>query len=209
MAGPPLLAKGALVAFDPYGARVSAVVFQYNPETLTRTLQPQASGEDGSRSEALRLKGPPVETIKVDIEIDATDQLEQADPTATTQGIHPQLAALETLVYPSSAMTIANTALLAAGVIEVLAPETPLTLFVWGLRRVLPVRITEFTITEEAHDTALNPIRAKVSLGVRVLNTNDLSFMHPGYGVFLAHQIVKESLAAASGGSLPPGIHLP
>jgi hypothetical protein len=85
--------------------------------------------------------------------------------------------------------------LLAVGTIEVIPPVGPFTLLVWGLKRVLPVRLTEFTITEELHDTGLNPIRAKVSLGLRVLTYNDLSITHPGYYVFLTHQIVKETMA--------------
>ncbi|HYH85706.1 MAG TPA: hypothetical protein VEX60_09495, partial [Pyrinomonadaceae bacterium] len=90
---------------------------------------------------------------------------------------------------------IANTVLLAAGTIEILPPIGPFTLFVWGLQRVLPVRLTEFTITEEAHDVNLNPIRAKVSLGLRVLSYNDLSITNPGYYLFLTHQIIKETMA--------------
>jgi hypothetical protein len=61
---------------------------------------------------------------------------------------------------------------------------------------VLPVKLTEFTVTEEAHDVGLNPIRAKVSLGLRVLSYNDLSITNPAYYVFLTHQIVKETMAA-------------
>ena len=85
--------------------------------------------------------------------------------------------------------------LAALGTIEIIAPEGPFTLFIWGAKRVLPVRLTEFRVTEEAHDTNLNPIRAKVSLGLRVLSYADLSLTHPGYTLFLAHQITKETMA--------------
>ena len=193
--GSPRVVKGAIVGIDLLNPVPNVIVFQYNPDTLTRTLQAQGSGESGARSEAMRLRGAPVETIKLDVEIDATDQLEQSDAVAATTGIYPQLSALEVLVYPHSSLVIANTALLAAGTIEILPPIGPFTLFVWGLQRVLPVRITEFTITEEAHDTSLNPIRAKVSLGLRVLSYNDLSITNPGYYLFLTHQIVKETMA--------------
>jgi hypothetical protein len=191
----PRLTKGAIVGIDLLNPVPNVIVFQYNPETLTRTLQVQAAGEGGARSEAMRLRGAPVETIKLDVEVDATDQLEQADSLATGTGIYPQLSALEVLVYPRSSLVIANTALLAVGTIEILPPIGPFTLFVWGLQRVLPVRLTEFTITEEAHDIHLNPIRAKVSLGLRVLSYNDLSITNPGYYLFLTHQIVKETMA--------------
>lgn len=194
--GSPRLLKGALVGIDVFNPLASVIVFQYNPETLTRTLEAQTAGaEGGERSEALRLKGAPVETIKLDVEIDATDQLEKANETATSMGIHPQLAALEMLIYPKSALVIANTALLMAGTIEVIPPVAPFTLFIWGPKRVLPVRLTDFSITEEAHDVNLNPIRAKVSLGLRVLTYNDLPLTHPGYHLFLAHQVVKEAMA--------------
>ena len=193
--GSPRILKGALVGVDPSVPVPTVIIFQYNPDTLTRTLRPRAPGGDAARSEVQRLTGPPEETIKVDVEIDATDQLEKNDAIAGSLGIYPQLSALEMLVYPKSALVIANTALLAAGTIEIIPPDAPLTLFIWGAKRILPVRITDFSITEEAHDQALNPIRAKVGLGLRVLSTNDFSVTDPGYYVFLAHQVVKETLS--------------
>lgn len=209
--GSPRVMKGALVGVDLLNPLASLIVFQYNPETMTRRLQAQTlGGGEGDRTEALRLKGAPVETITLDIEIDATDQLETGDGIATSVGIYPQLSALEMLIYPKSALVIANTVLMAAGTIEVVPPVAPFTLFVWGPKRVLPVRISDFSITEEAFDVNLNPIRAKVTLGLRVLSYNDLSVSHPGYYVFLAHQVVKEAMAvvgslnsaASAGGSV-------
>jgi hypothetical protein len=197
----PRTTKGALVAVDLFNPIPSVIVFQYNPETVTRTLQVQASGDGGARSEAMRVKGAPIETIKVDVEIDASDQLEKGAPVTVAMGLHPQLAALELLLYPASSLVIANTALLATGAIEIVPPVGPFTLLVWGLQRVLPVRLTEFSITEEQHDEKLNPIRAKVSLGLRVLTYNDLSITHPGYYVFLTHQIVKETIARVGAAS--------
>jgi hypothetical protein len=142
----------------------------------------------------MRLKGAPVETIRLDLEIDATDQLERTEGNATSLGVYPQLSALEMLIYPKSALVIANSILMAIGTIEVIPPAGPLTLFIWGPKRVVPVRVTEFSITEEAYDVNLNPIRAKVSLGLRVLSYNDLSLVDPGYTLFLAHQVAKEAM---------------
>ena len=194
--GSPRLVKGAIVGIDLFNPLASVVLFQYNPETLTRTLQPQNMGNQaGDRTEVTRLKGAPVETIKLDAEIDATDQLETGDDNAVNMGIYPQLSALEMLIYPKSLLITANTVLLALGTIEVIPPVAPFTLFIWGIKRVLPVRLTDFSITEEAHDVNLNPIRAKVSLGLRVLSYNDLSIVHPGYYLFLAHQVIKETMA--------------
>ncbi len=74
-------------------------------------------------------------------------------------------------------------------------PEAPLTLFIWGIKRVLPVRLTDFSITEEAFDVNLNPIRAKVSLGMRVLSVDDLGFDHKGGNLFMNYLQQKEQLA--------------
>jgi Contractile injection system tube protein len=198
--GSPKVMKGAIIGLDPFNPLASVIIFQYNPDTLTRTLTAQTSGSDNAaKGEALRLKGPPQETIKLDVEIDAADQLELAKAPTTTLGLYPALASLELLLYPKSAVTIANEVLAAAGIIEVIAPEAPLTLFVWGPKRTLPVRLTDFTITEEAFDPNLNPIRAKVGLSLRVLNYQDLGLLSPGGALFMAHQVAKEVLATIAG----------
>jgi hypothetical protein len=197
----PRLLKGGIVLIDPENGNVQRIItLQYNPETITRTLQVQGMGESGDRSEALRLKGPPVETIKLDAEIDATDQLEFPKQNKNTidYGIHPQLAALETIIYPSSSKLIENNRLAQSGTLEIAPMISPLTLFIWSKNRILPVRLTDISITEEAFDTSLNPIRAKVSLGLRVLNINDLGFNNQGGSVFMAYQQQKEGLAGKS-----------
>lgn len=193
--GSPKLLKGAIVGVSVIDPLSSVVIFQYNPDTLTRTIRVSAAGREGDRSEALRLKGPPDETVRLDVEIDAIDQLEQGDEAAEQLGVYPALSRLELLLYPSSTTVIANEVLAAAGVIEVVAPEAPLTLLVWGPKRVLPVRMNGFTITEEAFDPNLNPIRAKVSLDLMVLNYHDLGLVSVGGALFMAHQIVKETMA--------------
>ena len=201
----PRLLKGGLVLIDPETAAVRRIItLQYNPDSLTRTLQPQGfGGETGDRSQALRLKGPPIETIKVEAEIDATDQLELADGTATQVGLHPQLAALELVIYPQSAQLQQNNALASSGTLEIIPTESSLCLFIWSKNRILPVRLTEFSVTEEAFDQALNPIRAKVSLGMRVLNVNDLGFGHKGGSLFMTYLKLKEQLASQRpGGTL-------
>ncbi len=203
----PRLLKGGLVLVDPGSAAVlRTIVLQYNPDTLSRTLQVKAAGADGGdRSEALRVKGPPVETIKLEAEIDATDQLEfpEQNRNAAQLGIQPQLAALETIVYPTSGQLQANNGLARSGTLEIVPMEGPLTLFIWSKQRIVPVRLTDFSITEEAFDTALNPIRAKVSLGMRVLSVDDLGFAHRGGSLFMSYLQQKEALSARSpGGSL-------
>lgn len=181
------------------------IPLQYNPDTITRTLQVQGvSGESGDRMEALRLKGPAVETIKFEAEIDAADQLEHPDEgnndIIIKNGIVPYLAALETIVYPTGAHIQDNNTQAQMGTIEIVPLQSPLTLFVWSKNRTMPVRITDFSITEEAFDTALNPIRAKISLSLRVLSINDLEFDSKGNNLFMAYLLQKESLARLNQG---------
>lgn len=199
----PRLVKGGIVQVDPISGRPQRVIaLQYNPDSLTRTLQVQSSGADGSdKSQALRLKGAAVETLKLEAEIDATDRLEFPDQNASTvsNGIHPQLAALEVLVHPTSEALQTNEALSAFGILEVLPLQAPLTLFVWGRNRIVPVRVTDLSVTEEAFDAALNPIRAKVSIGMRVLSVDDLGFDHRGGTLFMGYLRAREAMAATAG----------
>jgi len=196
-----MLLKGAIVGLDRFNPVASVNVFQYNPHTLTRTLTPQIAEGTRSRGETLRLSGPPKETIKLDIEIDAVDRMETDDATAPL-GIHPQLASLEMLIYPKIGSIIANATLSSAGVLEVVPPEMPLTLFIWGPSRVVPVKITGLSITETAYDHLLNPIRAQASLTLEVLNTQHFSVAHPGFALSLAHQGVKEAMAIINAASV-------
>ncbi|MCC2641075.1 MAG: uncharacterized protein K0S45_1488 [Nitrospira sp.] len=202
--GSPKLLKGGIVLIDPATAQVQRIIaLQYNPESLSRTLQAQGAGEGGDRSEALRLKGPAVETIKLDAEIDATDDMETGNATVGEVGIAPQLAALETLLYPTTGQLTANHILSNLGTLEILPMETALPLFVFGQNRVLPVRLTDFSVTEEAFDPNLNPIRAKVSLGMRVLTIDDVGFTHKAGSLFMSYLQQKEGLRVrAQGGTL-------
>ncbi len=205
--------KGAIIGIDSANPVASVVLFQYNSDTLTRNIQAQMVERGGNLpSEPMRFKGAPTEDIKLEVEIDAADQLDRSDPVSVSMGIAPQLAALEMLVYPKSKLVLANSELLAAGGLEIIAPEAPLTLFVWGPQRVIPVRLSSLDITEQAYDERLNPIQAKVSLSLRVLSYNDFPRDHLGYSLFIAHQVLKEAMAvigsvggtaSATGASLP------
>jgi hypothetical protein len=201
----PRLAKAGLVVIDPdTGAVQRRIVLQYNPDQLSRTLQLGEGGESGP----LRTRTPPVETIRIEAELDAADLKEQ---TATNQdrprlqsGVAPAIAALETLVYPRTRELHELEALASRGTLEILAPEPPLVLFVWSARRIVPVRITELAVTEEAFEPDLTPIRAKVTLGLRVLNVADLGMNHRGSGIYLVYQRNKEHFAKlAASGELP------
>lgn len=191
----PRTVTGALVTVDALTQQPKAIAFQYNPATLQRTLQPQmVGGEEGDRSQAVRFTGAPVQMINVEIELDASDQLEIDDRTSVQLGIHPQLAALELLVYPRSTDVNQREQLLASGVLEVAPMTAPRTLFIWGARRVLPVRLMNYTITEDAFDAHLNPIRATVSLSMRVLNYSDLTSDNREYHQFMSYQQSMEAI---------------
>jgi hypothetical protein len=194
---PHLVRGGIVVVHAPTGSVKRVIALQYNPDSISRTLQVQGAGEGAARSEALRLKGPAVETFKLEAELDATDQLEFPEKHKNTvkYGLLPQIAALETLVYPSVSSLVSNESMAQAGRLEIVATEAPLTLFVWSAERVVPVRITEFSVTEEAFDPTLNPIRAKLHLGLRVLSVDDVNFGDRAGTLFLSYLKRKEQLS--------------
>lgn len=199
--GAPQVLKGGFVVMDADGKRVIRVVnFQYNPDALTRALAPRgAKTEMGDRLEGLRLVGMPVETLKLDVEFDATDRLEKphSNKDAVENGLSADLAALEILIAPRVADTAQAQSLADAGTLEILPLPSPLILLVLGRNRLLPVRITDFSVIEEAFDQRLNPIRARVSLGMRVLSTEDLAWGTKGAELFRAAQNRREKLANA------------
>ncbi len=200
----PKLLKGALVAYEPdfLGAVPNVIVFQYNPVELRRTLGQRARQTEDrdvgqAREETQRVLGPPKENIRFTIELDAADQLDepQTHPSLVAHGLHPALAALELLLYPAEGQIMLNRSLAQAGRARIGSETLPLVLFVWGPKRVLPVRLTNFTVTEQAFDQALNPIRAQVELGMRVLTYMELRETSLGYNAYRATQLQKETLA--------------
>lgn len=200
----PRLLRGAIACLERGKPLAKAIIFQYNPDRMTRSLIPRTFGSERDKNprsqldpgEANRLTGPPKETISLTIEIDATDQLEQADNTAVTYGIHPQLAALEMLLYPTSNQVIANSKLSKTGSLEIVPMEAPFTLFVWGVQRILPIRLESMSVNELAYDVNLNPILAEVSLTMQILSYVDLKPTHIGSAAFMAHQLQKQQMAA-------------
>lgn len=199
----PALKKGALIVLEEQQNVRQLLLFQYNPESLTRSLRASYQSRDGSTGSAgagepAGLKGPPAETIRLDVEIDAADQLELGVPSAVSLGVYPALAALEALLLPSAEKVISDEALRELGGVEIIPPRMPLILFVWGAARVLPVRISDLSITEQAFDPDLNPILAKASLTLEVLTYQDFgSVRSVGGGLYLAHHIATEVLARA------------
>jgi len=201
--GSPRTLRGGFVVMDADGRAVLRTVpFQYNPDTLTRTLAPRGAATDtGDRLETLRLTGPPVETLKLEIVLDATDRLEhpQANPTTVAEGIAADLAELETMISPATADLVAASRLARQGALEILPLPSPLLLLVLGTGRTLPVRVTEFTVTEEAFDPRLNPILARVGLGLRVLSFDDAAPGSKAAELFLTAARRRERLAGRRG----------
>jgi hypothetical protein len=196
----PKVVRGGIITFDQAnGSLVQVIPFQYNPDTLSRTLQPQTiADEPGDRLEALRLKGPPHETIKLDAEFDASEALADPDTNSVVAefGLHPVLAQLEMLIYPTVGQLKNEDDLAGQGMIEIAQVEAPLTVLVLGRNRAMPVRLTEFSVTEDGFDTELNPIRAKVSLSARVLNFDDTGFTGTAGRIYQSYQLHKQQLSA-------------
>ena len=193
----PRLLKGGIVVIDAESGAIQRVIaLQYTPDTLSRTLQPKSTTVDtADRSEALRLKGPAVESFKLEAEIDGADMLERGDTSVGEVGIYPHLAVLEALVSPTSTQLSDLNRLGNSGTLEIAPMVSPLTLFVWSKSRVTPVRVTDLSITEDAFAPNLNPIRAKVCLGLRVLSVDDLGFDTKAGNIFMAYLRNKEQLA--------------
>lgn len=191
----PLLLKGALVELtSPFFVPIpNVVVFQYNPETLSRSLTPwpgpakesQAPSANAGRNEPFS----PAESISLTLVLDAADALETPDkhPVAAIAGVADRLAALEKLAYPveeskkkglqvdvSVSVGGASASASAGAAVSVTTLKTPVTLFVWGPGRIVPVKVTTFNVTEKLFNPLLYPVRAEVSLGLRVLTAHEL-----------------------------------
>lgn len=195
----PKLLKGALVVFETaIPVPTNLIVFQYNPETMARSFRPVGGGADpsGGAGDTQHVPLPPLETFQMTVDLDAGDQLEASNPLARTVGLHPTLAALELLLYPPSTQLILNKALALLGSSIISPAEAPMVLLVWGAPRVVPVRVTSVGITEQAFDQALNPIRAQVALGLRVLTPVELAKAGPPFDTLaLVNHVAKEVLA--------------
>lgn len=186
---PRLIRAGFVRINRTTGAPREVIRFQYNPDQLTRSLQ---LGEESGRSPGV----PPVESLRLEAEFDANDDEGVGKPLpVVVVGVAPRIAALAALVTPEVAEQLKIEARARRGILELAAPESALLLFKWGPRCIAPVRITEFSATEEAFSVDLTPTRAKVSLGLRILRPFDLGFAGVGGGLALAYQYQREALA--------------
>lgn len=207
----PKVLKGGIVAYSFPELLPVVIIFQYNPDAVSRSIQAGSGGGGGGRGDANRVNGPPQETLSMSVEIDAADQLEKPSENALTvdNGLHPAIAALEQLLYPAYPAVIANEALALAGSAFILGEQAPLAFLIWGEKRVLPIQVDSLSITEEAFDQRLNPIRAKVDLSMKVLTYRDLDITNPGYWVYLASFTQKEVMATLNTLVGPTGLQGP
>jgi hypothetical protein len=205
----PYLLRGALIEYgsDFLGPLPNVVIFQFNPETLTRAIQIPPRPTGGTRRETTQAGDPPIERITIKAEFDAADQLNTNNALARGFGVGPQLAALEKMVYPAGKISgLIGAAIDAIGDALGLGggdgdnqpiprESYPRILFIWGLTRILPVTIDSMSITEQQYDFLLNPVRAEVSLGLSVNATNICSTDKVAKGAMEYSNLAKEAQA--------------
>lgn len=194
----PRLLKAALAVVDPHTGSIWQVIpFQFNPERLSRTITARDIDPEGDPMQLVRLSGPPRESLSFEAIMDATDALDQGGSAEVQSGLAPRLAALEMLISPTSKALIDADKLADAGALELLPAPPALTLLIWNANRVQPVRLRDLSIEEELFDQNLNPLRARLTLTVEVLSSDDLGVGTKGGGVYLAALAGQERLAAA------------
>lgn len=193
----PKFLKGGIVLIETdTGAVAKTLPMLINPATMTRTLEVRSMGEEGGRSSPLRLIGPPVETLNVEAKLEVSDALARGDAMAREEGVRPYIAALQMLVSPSSEALSRNDALQQSGALEIVPMAQPLSLFVWGPGRILPMRLISLSIVEEFFNTRLFPLSATVTLGMRSLTVEDLGVSSRGGALYMTYlRGIEESAA--------------
>lgn len=211
----PKLLKGALIRFDAATLIPvpNLIVFQYNPESLTRKLSPWYVKEDRRDpriTDTLAEPFDPEETLSLKLDLDAADALEEPDthPLAVLSGVADRIAAIEMLLYPTQSEGLLLGALNSlAGVRKadvVPRNKVPVVLFFWGPGRIVPVRITGFSVNETAYSPTLYPIRAEATLNLRVLDesvfdkTDESVEARMARACYVYTRSQKETLAAAN-----------
>lgn len=194
----PKFQKGALVQLiqDIVGIVPNVIAFQYNPEKLTHSLTPWNPFETdqtqrGSQAPTVQ-PFDPKQQFTLTLELDATDDLEDRDPVATTAGVADRLAALKKLTLPTQGpmgdLAASARALVGQTTEQAVRPTVPVVLLVWGPGRILPVRITSFSVEETLFSPTLYPTQATVALVLEVLTPD----------VFKCREDVTGKLAVAA-----------
>lgn len=207
------LLRGALIEYGSglIGPIPNVVIFQFNPETLTRSLQiPERPGSSASR-ETSQAGETVFETISFTAHFSAADHLKDDKVLARLFGVGPQLCALEKMVHPSSliagaigaALDAVGDALGLGGGDEeatqaIPREKYPKLIFIWGVTRVLPVIITSMRITEQQYDNLLNPVQAQVEIELTVNAVDSCSDDELAKGALTYTTIAKEAQAIAN-----------
>jgi hypothetical protein len=195
--------KGAFINFGAglLGALPNIVVFQFNPDRVTRTpkmVQPPPRDDGSGTHNANLTPGQPSETYSFTLRLDASDQLASSNPIAAASGILPTLSAIELLMVPKDSLSINLFSLSGGGQpFQVPPAKLPTVLFFWGPFRIFPVNVTSLSITETEYDPLLNPIRAEVTVSLTVLTPSQIDPNATiAIGAYKYSQGVKQVMAA-------------
>lgn len=203
------LLRGALIEYksDFLGPVPNVVIFQFNPESLTRNIEIPPRPTGATSRETNQAGEVPVETISLTAHFSAADRLGQNDTLTRLFGIGPQLAALEQMARPTGkisgivgeAIDAIGDAIFGGGDENPTQPipreRYPRILFIWGITRVLPVVIDSMSVTEQHFDPLLNPIQAEVSLGLSVMTVDPCSDDGVARGALEYSNLAKEAQA--------------
>lgn len=211
--------RGALVEYgsDFLGPLPNVVIFQFNPESLTRTISVPQRPTGATARETSQAGEIPVERLTIKALFSAADQLNGNNVLARTMGVGPQLAALEQMVHPTNTIgALVGQAIDAIGSAlgiggggdpptqPIPREQYPRLLFIWGLTRVLPVIIESMTITEQQYDALLNPVEAEVSIGLAVVDPSRCSDDVVAKGAAKFTSVAKEAQAIANLANVAP-----
>lgn len=203
----PTFLKGGIILFDVESEQVTRLLpMMVNPSSMRRSFESKrVDGGSAGMLAPLRLTGPAVESIDVEVQLDAADAILRGyagvpqsgtGSAAAAEGVRPWIAALQMLVTPTSAAIRSNEALQASGALEIVPMAQPLTLFVWGANNLLPVVITSLSVNEEMFDPRLIPVKAKVSLGMKSLSVDELGVGTKAGAYYMAYLQAVERRAA-------------
>ena len=202
--------RGALIEYgtDLIGPIPNVVIFQFNPETLSRALQVPPRPTGATQRETTQAGEKTFEKISFKAHFSAANMLDEDKVLARLFGIGPQLAALEKMVLPSAKIAGLIGAVIdkIAGAAAPPAPPAqpvprekyPRILFIWGPTRVLPVTIDSMTIAEQEYDFLLNPVRAEVDITLSVIAIDQCSDDVLAKGALVYSTLAKEAMAIAN-----------
>lgn len=214
----PFLMRGAMIEYgsDFLGPLPNVVIFQFNPESLSRTIQIPPRPTGSAARETTQAGEPSIEKITLKAQFSAADAMGKNNVLARTMGVGPRLAALEKMVNPASRLNALMGAAIDAigsalglgggggggggGDPRQIIPRQkyPRILFLWGPFRVLPVVIESMTITELQYDFMLNPVQADVSIGLAVIAIDSFSDDKVGKGALEYSNLAKDAQATAN-----------